>query len=212
MEYRGVLAGLGNPGPKYAGTRHNAGFMLVDRLLDIAHLDGEVSEQNGRRFNCELYRVSLKQLGGTWLFVKPLTFMNLSGEAVQPVLAWHKLAAKDLVVVHDELDLPPGSLRFKFGGGNAGHNGLKSITQQLGTPDFYRLRIGIGHPKDRGEVTGWVLNRMPEPQASMCADAIEACVDVLSAFARKGLESAVTEANKASRRIAALHEDEGGRP
>lgn len=208
MEYRGVLAGLGNPGTKYAGTRHNTGFMLIDRLLDIAHLDGEVSEQNGRRFNCELYRVTLKELGGTWLFVKPLTFMNLSGEAVQPVLAWHKLTAKDLVVVHDELDLPPGSLRFKFGGGNAGHNGLKSITQQLGTPDFYRLRIGIGHPQQRGDVSGWVLSRMPQPQASMWTDAIEAGAEVLAAFARRGLESAVTEANKASKRIAATHEEE----
>ena len=144
MDYRGVLVGLGNPGPKYDGTRHNTGFLLLDRLLDMAHLDGSVSEQNGKRFDCELWRVQLEALGGTWLVAKPLTYMNLSGQCVQPLLAWHKMSPRDLVVVHDELDLPPGALRFKFGGGNAGHNGLKSITERLGTPDFYRLRLGIG--------------------------------------------------------------------
>ncbi len=212
MDYQGVLCGLGNPGSRYDGTRHNTGFLLVDRILDAAHLDGEVNEQNGRRFNCELYRVRLDLLGGTWLVMKPLTYMNLSGESVQPVLAWHKLKPSDLVVVHDELDLPPGSLRFKLGGGNAGHNGLKSITQMLGTPDFHRLRIGIGHPPSRGDVSSWVLNRVPEPDAGMWEEAIEAGMDVLSVFARKGLQAAVTEANKASRRIAALHEEDGTTP
>ena len=202
MDYRGVLVGLGNPGHKYDGTRHNTGFLLLDRLLDMAHLDGSVSEQNGKRFDCELWRVQLEALGGTWLVAKPLTYMNLSGQSVQPLLAWHKMTPKDLVVVHDELDLPPGALRFKFGGGNAGHNGLKSITERLGTPDFYRLRIGIGHPVHRNAVADWVLTRMSGTDADMWQEAMDAGLETLMRFATKGLEQAVTYANRASKRIA----------
>ncbi len=201
MDYRGVLVGLGNPGPKYDRTRHNTGFLLVDRILDLAHLDGRVEDMNGSRFNCELWRVTLDALDGTWLVAKPMTFMNLSGRCVQPLLAWHKLGADALVVAHDELDLPPGALRFKFGGGNAGHNGLKSISELLGTPNFYRLRIGIGRPKERGQVTDWVLTTMKE-DAPLWEEAIECGADVLSTFARKGLEKAVALANRVSRRIA----------
>ena len=206
MDYRGVLAGLGNPGPKYHGTRHNTGFLFIDKVLELARRKGEVSEQNGKRFNCELWRVSLDELDGTWLCVKPQTFMNLSGESVQPLLAWHKMDAGDLVVVHDELDLPPGSLRFKRGGGNAGHNGLKSITQQLGTPDFYRLRLGIGRPPVRGDVTGWVLGGMQEKDRALWHQSMDAGLEALSVFAQKGLEACVSFANKKSREILAAAE------
>ena len=188
MDYRGVLVGLGNPGPKYERTRHNTGFLLVDKILDLAHLEGRVEDMNGARFDCELWRVTLDALDGTWLVAKPL-------------LAWHKLGAADLVVAHDELDLPPGSLRFKFGGGNAGHNGLKSITELLGTQNFYRLRIGIGRPRERFQVSDWVLTTMKE-EAPLWEEAMDSGVDVLSAFAKKGLERAVTLANRASKRIA----------
>ncbi len=201
MDLRGVLVGLGNPGPKYDRTRHNAGFLLVDRILDLAHEEGTVTSQNGARFDCELWRVSLDGLDGTWLVAKPMTFMNLSGRCVQPLLAWHKMKPKDLVVVHDELDIPVGALRFKFGGGNAGHNGLKSIAELLGTPDFHRLRIGIGRPEHRTQVTDWVLTTMKEPEVSLWEDAIDAGVGVLSTFAAKGLEKAVALANRASKRI-----------
>lgn len=201
MDYRGVLVGLGNPGPKYERTRHNTGFLLVDKILDLAHLEGRVEDMNGARFDCELWRVTLDALDGTWLVAKPMTFMNLSGRCVQPLLAWHKLGAADLVVAHDELDLPPGSLRFKFGGGNAGHNGLKSITELLGTPNFYRLRIGIGRPRERFQVSDWVLTTIKE-EAPLWEEAMDSGVDVLSAFAKKGLERAVTLANRASKRIA----------
>lgn len=209
MDFKGVLVGLGNPGSQYENTRHNTGFLFVDRLIDLGHREGEVRDDNGRRFDCEMWRVTLDLLGGTWLLVKPQTFMNLSGQCVQPLLAWHRMTPSDLVVVHDELDLPPGSLRFKFGGGNAGHNGLKSINQQLGTPNFYRLRVGIGHPEHRGQVSDWVLSRMREPDLSLWEDALDAGVDVLATFVKRGLEQAVAKANRESRRIASHAEGAG---
>ena len=150
---------------------------------------------------CELLRVDLPELRGPWLVAKPQTFMNLSGQSVQPLLAWHKIPPNRLVVAHDELDIPAGHLRFKFGGGNAGHNGLKSITELLGTQNFYRLRIGIGRPRERFQVSDWVLTTMKE-EAPLWEEAMDSGVDVLSAFAKKGLERAVTLANRASKRIA----------
>ena len=159
MDYNGVLVGLGNPGSRYEGTRHNYGFAVVDALVDFAQRHGAAESLNGGKFSCELWRIRLKELGGVWLAAKPQTFMNLSGQSVQPLLAWHKLRPSDLVVAHDELDIPAGEMRFKLGGGNAGHNGLKSITELLGTPDFYRLRLGIGHPGDRNLVSAYVLNK-----------------------------------------------------
>lgn len=158
MEYTGLLAGLGNPGAQYAGTRHNVGFDFVDIFLREAEHEGSVSSLSGNKFNCELWKVQHPRWG-LWLVCKPQTFMNLSGKSVQPLLAWHKIAPAQLVVVHDELDIPAGEVRFKTGGGNAGHNGLKSITQMLGTPDFARLRVGIGRPPCKGDVTNWVLGR-----------------------------------------------------
>lgn len=207
MDYRGVLAGLGNPGSKYEGTRHNTGFQFIDKVLDLARRKGEISEQNGKRFNCELWRIRLDELDGTWLCVKPMTFMNLSGESIQPVLAWHRMDPSDLIVVHDELDLAPGSLRFKFGGGNAGHNGLKSITQQLGTPDFYRLRLGIGRPPVRGDVTGWVLGGMQAEDRELWYKSMDAGIEALQVFAKKGLQACVTFANQASRNILSSQEE-----
>ena len=146
-----LIVGLGNPGPEHARTRHNAGFRFVDTL----------AEKEGVRFGLEskLFGETAKiHIGGEsiWL-LKPSTFMNLSGRAVRAAIDFYKLDPTAVVVVHDELDLPLGRMRLKRGGGNAGHNGLKSITQELGTPDFVRLRLGIGHPGDRNEVINYVL-------------------------------------------------------
>jgi len=122
--------------------------------------------------------------------------MNLSGQCVQPLLAWYKLKPQDMVVVHDELDIPAGELRFKFGGGNAGHNGLKSITELLGTPDFYRLRMGIGRPPHKGDVTNWVLGRPEGEDAQNIQKSMSQAAETLFAFADKGLESAVRASKK----------------
>lgn len=202
MNVQGLLVGLGNPGPQYRATRHNTGFLWVDRLLALAGRKGRVESLGGGKFSCELWRVTLESLGGSWLVAKPMTFMNLSGQCVQPLLAWHRIDPAGLVVVHDELDLPPGALRFKIGGGNAGHNGLKSITQLLGTPDFCRLRIGIGRPpRQEGDVTGWVLGHPSMEDRELWEKAMDAGLEVMEAFAARGLESAVRTANARSKKI-----------
>lgn len=154
-----MLVGLGNPGNEYYGTRHNVGFSFIDKLLQLP--DADVSLLSKNKFKAEFWKFFQKDIGEL-ILVKPQTFMNLSGEAVSPLLNWFKLASDSLIVVHDELDIPVGSIRFKFGGGNAGHNGLKSITLQLGTPNFYRLRIGIGRPQYKSEIIQWVLGH-PSP-------------------------------------------------
>ncbi len=198
MDYSYVLVGLGNPGAQYDGTRHNCGFLLVDALCRKAEREGRVQSMNGGKFSCELLRVELPELRGPWLVAKPQTFMNLSGQCVQPLLAWHKLPPDRLVVAHDELDIPAGHLRFKFGGGNAGHNGLKSISQLLGTPDFYRLRIGIGRPPHKGDVTNWVLGRPAGDDAAAVAKGIDNALDVLFAFVAGGLERAARNAQQSA--------------
>lgn len=200
MEYSGILVGLGNPGPRYEGTRHNCGFTLVSALVREAEREGRLTECNGGRFSCELWRLRLPGLKGTWLAAKPLTFMNLSGQCVQPLLAWHKLRPNQLVVAHDELDIPAGELRFKLGGGNAGHNGLKSITELLATPDFYRLRIGIGRPQHKGDVINWVLGRPDVEDAAHLQAAVPRALETLCVFADKGLEAAVRHARGADPR------------
>lgn len=199
MDYAFVLVGLGNPGAQYEGTRHNCGFMLADRLLRRAEDRGSVRDMNGGRFSCELWRADLPELRGPWLVARPQTFMNLSGQCVQPLLAWHRIPPDRLVVAHDELDIPIGALRFKFGGGNAGHNGLKSITQLLGTPDFHRLRVGIGRPEHRGDVTSWVLGRPSAEDAPKLEKALDAALDVLLVLAARGPDSAAREAMKFGR-------------
>lgn len=196
MEYSGLLAGLGNPGPRYAGTRHNCGFALVDALLEHASRRGRVDAMGGGKFHCELWRVALPDMPGNWLVAKPTTFMNLSGQCVQPLLAWHKLPPERLLVAHDELDIAPGELRFKFGGGNAGHNGLKSITQLLGSPNFYRLRIGIGRPPQKGDVINWVLGRPDMESAPLLDAAFPKALDIFLTFAAKGPEAAIRAARK----------------
>ncbi|MDR2818946.1 MAG: aminoacyl-tRNA hydrolase [Desulfovibrio sp.] len=190
MNYSGLLVGLGNPGARYERTRHNCGFALVSALLELAEQSCVVQQVNGAKFSCELWRVSMPQVRGTWLAARPLTFMNLSGRCVQPLLAWHKMQPEQLVVVHDELDLPPGKLRFKLGGGNAGHNGLKSIAELLGTSNFYRLRIGIGHPQHKDDVPAWVLGHLDAEDRARLQDAVSNALLTFITFANNGLEDA----------------------
>ena len=179
-----LIAGLGNPTREYDKTRHNVGFSVIDVLADKYNID--VSD---RKHKALCGRGVIE--GEKVLLLKPQTFMNLSGQCVQPLLAWHKIRPDQLVVVHDELDIPAGELRFKKGGGNAGHNGLKSITQLLGTPDFYRLRIGIGRPPQKGDVINWVLGRPGSEDADKIRTATDKALEVLEIFAKKGLEAAV---------------------
>jgi PTH1 family peptidyl-tRNA hydrolase len=152
-----MLVGLGNPGTEYEGTRHNAGFWWVDEAARV--LGARL--MHDRAYHGLVARVNRPD-GPVWL-IEPQTYMNLSGKSVAPLARFFKIEPSQILVVHDELDLPPGQMKIKQGGGAAGHNGLKDIHAQLGTADFWRLRIGIGHPGDRSEVANWVL-RKPAPE------------------------------------------------
>jgi len=144
-----IFCALGNPGTKYRNTRHNIGWQF------FANWQLTRSQNWSEKFKGEFAQADIK--GERRYFIAPHTFMNLSGESVQPLMAFFKLLAENLVVFHDELDLPVGQLEFKQGGGLAGHNGLKSIAQMLGTQEFLRVRIGIGRP-EFGSVSDWVLS------------------------------------------------------
>ena len=152
-----LFVGLGNPGSEYEATRHNAGFWWVNALADKlgARLQSE------RSYHGLLARVNTER-GPVWL-LEPQTYMNRSGQSVAALARFFKIAPAEILVVHDELDVPPGQARMKFGGGSGGHNGLKDIHAQLGTPDFWRLRLGIGHPGVKAEVVDYVL-RKPAPE------------------------------------------------
>jgi len=159
-----VIVGLGNPGNKYQQTRHNAGFQFVDRL-------GTSGWQHLRRYNT--LACSLSWHGHDLQLLKPLSFMNLSGGPVAAYLHYYRLPVESLLVIHDELDLKPGIIRYKFAGGHGGHKGLKDLHTKLGSPDFHRLRIGIGHPGSAQEVVGYVLSQATSEQRLAISDAIE---------------------------------------
>ena len=162
-----LIVGLGNPGPEYEATRHNVGFWFVDAAAHQlgAHLAPE------RSYHGLAARVS-RASGPVWL-LEPMTFMNLSGKSVAALARFFKIAPEEILVVHDELDLLPGHMKLKLGGGHAGHNGLKDIHAQLGSPDYWRLRIGIGHPGVKAEVVNHVLRKPPAAER----EAIEACIE-----------------------------------
>lgn len=145
-----LFVGLGNPGDKYEKTRHNAGFWWVDTIA--AQTNSKLA--NDAKMFGIVGKVHSSQ--DKWL-LKPTTFMNLSGKAVAALANYYKISADEILVIHDELDLPPGGIKLKFGGGHGGHNGLKDIHAALGTPNYWRLRVGIGHPGDRNEVVNFVL-------------------------------------------------------
>jgi PTH1 family peptidyl-tRNA hydrolase len=167
----GLVAGLGNTGSRYAGTRHNAGFWYADALAERLGS----SFRRDRKAQGELAKASL---GGRDLrLLKPSNLMNRSGHAVAPVAKFYKLAAHQILVAHDDLDLPPGTVRLKHGGGHGGHNGLRDIATQLGSRDFWRLRIGIGHPGPGGDVVGYVLKRPSSDDRRAIEAAIEAAID-----------------------------------
>jgi PTH1 family peptidyl-tRNA hydrolase len=165
-----LVVGLGNPGREHEGTRHNAGYWWVDRLA--ARAGARLRPES--RFHG--YAGKLVEGGRECWLLKPTTFMNVSGRAVQALTQFYKIVPGDILVVHDELDLPPGEVRLKKGGGSAGHNGLKDITAHLG-PDYWRLRIGIGRPPDREQMVNFVLNAPRKEELPLIDDAIERSLD-----------------------------------
>jgi PTH1 family peptidyl-tRNA hydrolase len=181
-----LVAGLGNPGREYAGTRHNAGFWFVDSL--VAKL--------GAAFKSESkFQGHIAKAGGDLRFLKPMTYMNLSGRSLSAAARFFAIPPGEILVVHDELDLPPGEAKMKFGGGVAGHNGLKDIAAQFGTKDFWRLRIGIGHPRDSSipqqDVADYVLAPPTVADGKVIAAAIDRALDAWPAIEAGEFERAM---------------------
>ena len=155
-----LIVGLGNPGPQYEATRHNVGFWLLDQLADMYHTSFTVEAG----FSGQVAKT--KTIDGNLYFLKPMTYMNRSGQAVRALAQFYKIPVDEILVLHDELDLLPGQVKLKKGGGHAGHNGLRDIQAQMGSPDFLRMRIGIGHPRTMGltqQVADYVLH-MPRKE------------------------------------------------
>ena len=161
-----LLVGLGNPGPEYEATRHNAGFWFIDAVAQRL----KVTLAPDRSCFGLVAHASTPH-GAVWL-LQPMTFMNLSGKSVAALARFYKVAPNDVLVAHDELDLMPGQVKMKCGGSHAGHNGLKDIQAQLGGPDYWRLRLGIGHPGVKAEVVNYVLRKPPSAER----EAIDKCI------------------------------------
>jgi len=189
MNLRGLITGLGNPGPEYERTRHNFGFMLIGALIREAESKGFVRLLSGKKDPCALWRASFGGNTGEWLLCTPFTFMNRSGDVVQRIAAYHHIQPQDILVLHDELDLPLGRMKLKKGGGNAGHNGLRSIQQMLGTPDFYRLRLGIGKPQGYDSAS-YVLGRFSADEQDSLVKTLDAAVRGVILFIRDGERTA----------------------
>jgi PTH1 family peptidyl-tRNA hydrolase len=184
-----LIVGLGNPGPEHALTRHNAGFWFVDALAE--RLGGRF--RNHSRFQGDTCRVSLA--GQEITLLKPMTFMNRSGLAIRALADFMKVSPGEILVAHDELDVPVGEARFKLGGGHGGHNGLRDTITHVGA-DFWRLRIGIGHPGHRDQVIDYVLHRAPASEENQIIDAVAAALDALPTFIEKGAERAMNDLHR----------------
>ena len=167
-----LIVGLGNPGREYETTRHNIGFRWVDELARLQNLNF----RSEAKFHGMAARGHLH--GHEILLLKPQTFMNVSGRAVGALAQFYKIAPAEILVVHDELDLPPGVARLKLGGGHGGHNGLKDIIAHLSSKDFWRLRLGIGHPGEGADVAGFVLNDPRREERELIEEAMQRSLDV----------------------------------
>ncbi len=183
-----LVVGLGNPGPEYAGNRHNVGFHVVDQLAGAGSRFR--SHKRARALTWE-GRVGSRRV----VLVKPTTYMNDSGQAISPLCAFYKVTTEHVVAVHDELDLPFGSLRLKYGGGDNGHNGLKSMRRSLGTGDFFRARLGIGRPPGRMDPSAFVLRDFSATERAEVPQLVERAADAISALINEGLERAQSQYN-----------------
>ncbi|THV42870.1 aminoacyl-tRNA hydrolase [Glycomyces buryatensis] len=181
-----LVAGLGNPGPKYAANRHNVGFMVVDALA--RRVGGRFAV--ARKVRAEVCEARLGVGGPRLLLVKPLTFMNLSGEAVGPLAQYFGIEPESVIAVHDELDIPYGQLRIKRGGGEGGHNGLRSLSKVLGTKDYARVRFGVGRPPGRQDAADFVLKDFAKAERADLDLNIELAADAVEAVIEKGVEAA----------------------
>ena len=187
-----LIVGLGNPGQEYKDTRHNLGFSVLELL----------SERSGIRLSSSKFSAESGQgtlAGERCILMRPQTFMNLSGQAVGPAAHFYKITPEDLIVIHDELDLPTGQIQLKRGGGTGGHNGLKSIVQCLGSNDFIRVRIGTGKPQGPGakeKVVGFVLGKFSESEKTIMDQTIRQAADAVESILSQGLSKSMNTFNK----------------
>ena len=179
-----LVVGLGNPGPSYVSTRHNAGFEFVEELARRAG----TGFRREARHQAEVARTRMADQE-VWL-LKPMTYMNLSGGSVQSLARFYRIEPETILVAHDELDFPPGVVRLKQGGGAGGHNGLRDVIARLGDA-FWRLRIGIGHPRERAAVLDYVLGRPPQAEAELIQEAVSAAADAVPVMLLEGAQKAM---------------------
>jgi PTH1 family peptidyl-tRNA hydrolase len=179
-----IIAGLGNPEDRYAQTLHNAGFWFVDELARRSRTDFRFDS----KFDAETCKIKVSG-EDVWL-LKPQSYMNLSGGPIRGMLDYYRLSANELLVAHDEIDLPPGEVRLKLGGGHGGHNGLRDVIKHCGS-DFMRLRIGVGHPGHKDQVTNYVLKQASADVASAMRQNIDAAADVMPLLVENGLNAAM---------------------
>ncbi|MBM7097939.1 MULTISPECIES: aminoacyl-tRNA hydrolase [Alteribacter] len=184
-----LIVGLGNPGTKYDGTRHNVGFEVIDRCQEKLNIDLTQSKHKG------IYGSA--GMGTEKIFLlKPLTYMNLSGESVAPLMNFYKMTPEDILVVYDDLDLAPGKIRLRQKGGAGGHNGIKSLIQHLGTDQFKRIRIGVGRPDHGQAVTDHVLGRFSPDDRKLIDEAVEKATDACGAWTKEPFNQVMNEFNK----------------
>jgi PTH1 family peptidyl-tRNA hydrolase len=181
-DQRWLVVGLGNPGPEYAGNRHNAGFMVLDEIA--ARVSGRFKVHKSR---AEI--VEGRLAGAPVVLAKPLSFMNLSGGPVKALADFYKVAPENVIVVHDELDIPYGALRAKLGGGDNGHNGLKSITRSIATKDYLRIRFGIGRPPGRMDPAAHVLRDFATAERKDLPFLVDRAADMVESLITAGLEA-----------------------
>jgi PTH1 family peptidyl-tRNA hydrolase len=189
-----IVVGLGNPGPKYETTRHNVGFLAADRLVERWHATGPVD-----KFEGEIFQATVK--GEKVLIVKPQTFMNVSGRCVGALAGFHKISQDDLIVIHDDLDLPSLALRIKTGGGTGGHNGLKSIDQCVGAANnnYHRVRVGIGRSQISGmDVADYVLQQFSDQELQTLDKALDVVADAVEKIIAGDVKGAMNEYNRRS--------------
>ncbi|NLV20674.1 MAG: aminoacyl-tRNA hydrolase [Syntrophomonadaceae bacterium] len=182
-----MIVGLGNPGKDYKDTRHNIGFMVLEELASRYQVEKQES-----RFDAIIghIRINSEKI----LLVKPLTYMNLSGRAVQPLLHWYKLSLEELIVVFDDMDLPAGSLRIRAFGGSGGHKGMASISERLASKEFARIRVGIGRP-EKGEAVNWVLGRFNRDEKEIFQNTVRSAADALEIWVKQGIAAAMNAYN-----------------
>ncbi len=198
------MVGLGNPGAEYDGTRHNAGFWFIDELARQL----KVTLVPDRSYVGLVARVNLP--GSQLWLLEPMTFMNLSGKSVAPLARFFKIAPEEILVAHDELDLMPGQMKMKLGGSHAGHNGLKDIQAQLGSPGFWRLRLGIGHPGVKAEVINHVLRKPPLAEREAIDQSIAQALGALDLLIAGDMERAMLKIHARPPRPKKLPDAPGG--